>query len=61
MLADNNFRENFTAETSTGRLIFCRKKDVKRVNSCLTHCSKKKKKMNHKHTQVFLKIGVPNV
>ena len=60
MLADNNFSENFTAETSTGRLIFWRNQDVKRVNSYLTHCSKKKK-MNHKHTQVFLKIGVPNV
>ena len=60
MLADNNFTENFTAETSTRRPIFLREKGVKRVNSCLRHCREKKKK-THKHTQVFLKIGAPNV
>ena len=51
MLADNNFTENFTAETSTGRPIFLRDKGVKRVNSCLTHCSKKiKKKDSQTHS-----------
>ena len=44
--------------------------ETKRVNSCLTHCSQKKKRerereiekkeMSKKHPQVFLKIGVPN-
>ena len=42
--------------------------ETKRVNSCLAHCSHKKKKnkkkqkkvMNKKHSQVFLKIGLPN-
>ena len=37
---------------------FLKKKEIKRVNSCLTHCSKK---INNKHSQVFLKISVPNV
>ena len=41
IVADNNFTENITAETSTGSLMFWRNKDVKRVNSCMTHCSKK--------------------
>ena len=39
--------------------------ETKRVDSCLAHCSHKKKKkqkkvMNKKHSQVFLKIGLPN-
>ena len=46
--------------------------ETKRVNSWLTHSSQKKKKkkkrererlkkeMNKKHSQVFLKIGIPN-
>ena len=41
-------------------LIFWRSKETRRVNSCLTYCSQKKKKMNNKHYQVFLILsGVP--
>ena len=38
---------------------FLKKQRKKRGNSRLTHCSKKK--MNNKHSQVFVKIGAPNV